>query len=70
MALDVVECCKSVHNQADIGAIMESLAYTGNNGSSKPDAKRGPDDRPVWVVAVASKILNTAVSFKKLLKNY
>ncbi len=40
MALDVVECCKSVHNQADIGDSMASPAHTGNNGSFKLDDNR------------------------------
>ncbi len=45
MALDVVECCQSVHKEVVIGASMTNPACTGNNGSLKLDTKRGPIDK-------------------------
>ncbi len=56
MALDVEECCKSVHNQADSGAGMKSPACTGINDSLKLDTKRSHIDKSDSVLAGASHI--------------
>ncbi len=41
----MVECCKSVHKEVDIGASMMSPACIGNDGSLKLYVQRGPTDK-------------------------